>query len=212
MAKTMKRERTARPRPLTPREARFCEEYLVDLNATQAAIRAGYSARSARAHVGRLLTNETIACRIAELRDARSTRVGVQADDVLRGLWRIAMLDIGEAFDASGALKPLADMPEGVRRAIASIEIDELFNGRGGDRASVGVTRKVRFHDKIRALDLLGQHLGLWKAKVEVTGKDGGPIERRSVEQLSDEELLAIVLEAREAASAPPVPLLAHEG
>lgn len=212
MAKTMKRERTARPRPLTPREARFCEEYLVDLNATQAAIRAGYSARSARAHVGRLLTNEAIACRIAELRDARSTRVGVQADDVLRGLWQIAMLDIGEAFDASGALKPLVDMPEGVRRAIASIEIDELFNGRGGDRASVGVTRKVRFHDKIRALDLLGQHLGLWKAKVEVTGKDGGPIERRSVEQLSDDELLAIVLEAREVASAPPVPLLAHKG
>lgn len=212
MAKTIKRERTARPRPLTPREARFCEEYLVDLNATQAAIRAGYSPRSARAHVGRLLTNEAIARHIAELRDARSARVGVQADDVLRGLWHIAMLDIGEAFDASGALKPLADMPEGVRRAIASVETEELFNGRGGERASIGVTRKVRFHDKIRALDLLGQHLGLWKSKVEVTGRDGGPIERRSVEQLSDEELLAIVLEARGAASAPPVPLLAHEG
>lgn len=212
MAKTMKRERTARPRPLTPREARFCEEYLVDLNGTQAAIRAGYSARSARAHVGRLLTNEAIARRIADLRDARSTRVGVQADDVLRGLWQIAMLDIGEAFDASGALKPLADMPEGVRRAIASIETEELFNGRGGERASVGVTRKVRFHDKIRALDLLGQHLGLWKAKVEVTGKDGGPIRSEGVHHLTDDELLAIVLEAREAGAAAPAPLLTYKG
>ena len=167
--KTRQRRPAGKAQRLTPRQQRFVDEYPIDLNATQAAIRAGYSARTANKIGAQLLAKPLVAQAIQAALAARAARVQVQADDVLRELLRIARVDIREAFDDDGNLKAVKDIPEDVARAIAGIEVDELFQGRGEDREQIGVTRKVKFWDKPRALELLGKHLKLFVDKVEVS-------------------------------------------
>lgn len=152
---------------LNPNQARFVEEYLVDLNATQAAIRAGYSERSAHVTGTRLLANAKVREAVDEAKRARAERVEVKQDTVLRELLRIATVDIGQAYDEEGRLRPLKDIPEDVRRAIAGIEVDEI----GGEEGGIGFTRKVKFWDKPKALELIGKHLKLFTDRFEVEGK-----------------------------------------
>lgn len=87
------------PRPLTDKQARFCEEYLVDLNATQAAIRAGYSAKTAEQSGPRLLGNVGVVAAIAAAQAERSTRTAITVDDVLRRFWAIATADPRELIE-----------------------------------------------------------------------------------------------------------------
>lgn len=152
---------------LEPRQERFCREYIIDLNGTQAAIRAGYAENSAQEQASRLLSNAMVKARVDELKLKRNDRLDIKADDVLREVLRLAMVDITQAFDENGNLKPIKDIPEDVRRALSSIEVDELFEGSGKDREHVGRTRKVRFWDKVKSLELLGKHLSLFKDRVE---------------------------------------------
>ena len=162
---------------LTPKQASFCLEYLVDLNATQAAIRAGYSTKTARSQAQRLLTKDDIGSELAQLMENRSKRVEITADTVLSELLKIARADIGAAFNEDGSLKAIHEIPEEVRRAIAGVDVFEEFAGRGEDRAQIGLTKKLRFWEKTKALELLGRHLRLFTDKVELTGRNGGPIQ-----------------------------------
>lgn len=155
---------------LTPKQARFVAEYLKDLNGKQAAIRAGYSEDTAESQASRLLSNAKVRQAVDEAMQRRAERVEVKTDDVLRELLRLALTDIGEAFDEKGRLKPLHEMSKDVRRAIAGIETDELYGGAGQDRIEIGQVRKVKFWDKTKALELLGKHLKLFTDKVEHTG------------------------------------------
>ncbi len=153
---------------LTPRQERFVAEYLVDLNATQAAIRAGYSEATAHAQGSRLLKNAEVAEAIREAQAARSARVEVRADEILLELKRIALADLGEAFDDNGNLKPMKDIPPDVRRAMAGVDVIELPGSEDGEAG--GLVKKVKFWDKTKALELLGKHLKLYTDKVEVSG------------------------------------------
>jgi phage terminase small subunit len=152
---------------LNERERAFVREYLVDLNATQAAIRAGYSPRSAKTTGNRMLTKADIQEAIAAANKQRVERVELKADDVIRELMLIAFGDLGRAFGEAGRLLALGEMDADVRRTIASIEVDEL----GGEAAGVGFTRKVKTWDKLRALEMLGRHLQLFIDKTEVSGE-----------------------------------------
>jgi phage terminase small subunit len=162
---------------LTNKQKRFVEEYLVDLNATQAAIRAGYSQRTAYAIGQENLKKPEIASAIQAAMDARSKRVEVRQDDVLRELVRIATCDIAQAFDEEGRLRPLHEIPEDVRRAIAGVETVErtLSAGQQGEDdeeveevAVVQRVRKIKFWDKPKTLELLGRHLKMFTDKLEV--------------------------------------------
>lgn len=148
------------------RRARFVVEYLVDLNATQAAERAGYSAKTARQQGSRLLSDAAIQAQIAEANGARIQRVELDADTVLRELLRLGTIDLGDAFDSAGNLLPIKQMPESVRRALTGIEVETewLVDGEGVTQTRVpkSATTKVRTFDKIRALELLGKHLKLF--------------------------------------------------
>lgn len=156
---------------LTLRQQRFVEEYPKDLNGMAAAVRAGYSAKTASPAAARLLNHvPAVRAAILEKLAARKQRCEIKADEVLLELWRIARADIGEAFDKEGRLKPLHEMPEDVRRAIAGVEVEEMFDGSGESRAHVGNLRKVKFWDKPRTLELLAKHLGLLVERVEVKG------------------------------------------
>ena len=154
---------------MTPKQKRFIEEYLVDLNATQAAIRAGYSKDTAYSIGCENLTKPEIQEAINEAVTARSKRVEVTADMVVRELAMIAFVDIRQAFDADGNLLPIKDMPENVARAIGGIDLTQVKLLEGSDPDGEGQTlreqmAKLKLIDKKGALELLGRHLKLYGA------------------------------------------------
>lgn len=160
---------------LNQKQERFAQEYVVDHNATQAAIRAGYSADTAVVQASRLLRNVHVLAIVEKLQAAQRERTGVTADTILFELLRIARSDLGQAFDENGNLLPIKEIPEDVRRAISGVETFEEFDGHGADRVKIGETRKLKFWDKTRALELLGKHLGLYVERVDHTS-GGAPV------------------------------------
>lgn len=160
---------------LTGKESRFAEEYLIDLNATQAAVRAGYSAKTAHQIGARLLQKAEVAEAITAARAARSQRTEITADRVLRELALIAFQDIGAAFDEKGQLLAINAMPEEARRTLAGFEVTARSVGEG----QVEFVSKIRHADKLGALTQLGRHLGLFTDKsmvVDETGKAMQPV------------------------------------
>lgn len=147
---------------LSPKRLRFCQEYLVDLNGTQAAIRAGYSPRSANEQAARMLAQDSVARYVQSQMDKRAAKLEIKAQDVLRDLDRIAHADIRKLFADDGTVKPPADWPDDVAMFVASIEVEELFDPPfGKDRTQIGVVKKVRLWPKVESLKLLAQHLKL---------------------------------------------------
>jgi phage terminase small subunit len=159
---------------MTPKQARFVEEYLVDLNATQAFIRAGYTARgnAAEVNAARLLRKAQVQSAISEAMQARRQRTEVTADRVVKELARLAFLDPGKLFNADGAPLRVADLDEDTRRALAGLDVVAVGNSDVG----VGQVLKLKLADKPRVLELLMRHLGMFTEKIELTGKDGGPV------------------------------------
>jgi phage terminase small subunit len=163
---------------MTPKQERFVEEYLVDPNATQAAIRAGYSARTAR-EIGREnLDKPHIQAALQMAFAARSKRVEIDQDWVVRRLARIADLDLRKLFTEDGTPRPVHELPEDVAGAISSVDVIK--------RKDDAEEYRVRLPDRIRALDLLGRHLGMFRDRVEVTGRGLEPV----LPGFTDEELL----------------------
>ena len=149
---------------LTPKQLCFVDEYLVDLNATQAAIRAGYSKKTANEQGARLLAKASVQQAIAERIKARSERVQITQDTVLNELAKIALFDPRKLFDASGALLHPSQWSDESAGAVASLEILEEFDGTGGERKLIGLTKKLKFWDKNSALEKAMKHLGLFEA------------------------------------------------
>lgn len=169
---------------LTAKQQRFVEEYLVDLNASAAARRAGYSVRTADAIGRENLGKPTVAAAIAALQQARSERTKIDADWVLRQLAAEKAADLADLFDDSGCLKPVAEWPEVWRRGpVIGVEAFEEYAGRGEDRVAVGMVRKVKLADRTRHLELIGRHVdvGAFRDRVEHTGKGGGPMQTVSM-------------------------------
>lgn len=150
---------------LTGKQAAFVREYLVDLNATQAAIRAGYSARRADQQGLENLRKPEIAAAIAAAMRSRQHRTEITQDRVLQELARIAFLDPGKLFDAAGAPVPLQTLDEDTRRAVVGLDVVTVGNADAG----IGQVQKVKLADKKGALELLGRHLGMWNDKLDMT-------------------------------------------
>jgi phage terminase small subunit len=159
---------------LTGRQVRFVEEYLLSTNASDAARKAGYSAKTAASQGADLLKNPKVRAALDKAINLRAIRVGVKADDVLGEFLRIARADIGQAYDPKGCLLPLEQMPEEVRRGISGIEVEELYEGRGNERVKIGNLVKVRFWDKVAALTQLGKHLQLFHEGKGASNNGGG--------------------------------------
>lgn len=157
---------------MTPKQNRFVAEYLVDLNATNAAIRAGYSSRTAHVIGPENLAKPEVKKAVDDALERRNARVEVKADDVLRELLTFAKLDIRKAFDANGRLLPIHEIPEDVARAISGIKVFEEYEGSGKDRVAIGEVREVKFWDKTKGLELLGRHLKMFTDKLELRVDD----------------------------------------
>lgn len=161
---------------LSPKQNQFIAEYLVDLNATQAAIRAGYSGKTAEKIGSENLRKPEIRRAIDEALARRAARVEVRQDDVLRELLRIMSCDIAGAFDEKGRLRPLKDIPEDVRRVIAGVKVKQLFEPGEEGLYHSGDLLEVKFWDKTKALELAGKHLKLWVEKQEISGPNNQPV------------------------------------
>jgi phage terminase small subunit len=141
---------------LAPMQRRFWEEYRIDFNGTQAAIRAGYSPRTARQYAVELLRNERGQEYLRLLMSEQQERTNITADDVLRELARIGFSDITDVVNIEdGGIKK--NLSKKTRVAISSVQIT-----RRKTREEETIDTKIRMHDKIRALDKLGVHLGLF--------------------------------------------------
>lgn len=152
---------------LTPKQAEFVRQYLVDLNGAEAARRAGYQGNNQEKVAWELMQKPLIREAVQAGMDARAKRVELNSDTILRELLSLATVDVTEAFDDQGGLKPFKEMPEAVRRAIAGLEVNEMFDGQGLQKTAIGLARKLKFYDKTKALELLGKHLKLFTEKHE---------------------------------------------
>ena len=148
---------------LTPKQRLFVQEYLIDLNATQASIRAGYSVKNAEFQAHCLLKNTKVKYAIELAMYEREQRTKVTQDRVIEELAKIAFLnptDVVNSYDAS--LHNSAARED--TAAISSIRVRRIPSKHG-----TGVEREIKLHDKIRALELLGKHLGLFNDKLNIT-------------------------------------------
>jgi phage terminase small subunit len=153
---------------LNPKQQRFVAEYLVDLNATQAAIRAGYSAKWAEKNATRLTGNDGIVAAIAEGTKKQLAKVELTADMVKDRLRMLAFQDIRKLFDAQGNLKPLHELDDDAAAMVAGLEVVKK-NVAAGDGV-VDTVHKVKVVDPVKALEMLAKHYGLLAEKVEHTG------------------------------------------
>lgn len=149
------------PNGLTPRQARFVEEYLVDTNATQAAIRAGYSKNGAHVTGSQVLSYPKVAAQIAIRRKELANSLEITQERVLLEYARVAFYDPRKLFDDNGNLKKIEDLDDDTARAIASTEVVTRSLGDG----EVEYVHKVKAWDKLTALGKLAEHLGLFNEK-----------------------------------------------
>lgn len=155
---------------LTPKQQRFVAEYLLDLNATQAAIRAGYSARTAEWIGPQLLGKSHVSDAIQQRMKAREIRTEVTQDMVVKELARIAFGNKRDLMTWGPGGVSLLDSSGLTADAAAMVaEVSETTSDSGG-------SLKLKTHDKVKALELLGKHLGMFVERKELTGKDGAPL------------------------------------
>lgn len=154
---------------LTAKQRQFVAEYLIDLNATKAAIRAGYSVNRADAMGHENLRKPEIAQAVQEAMQARSARTEVTADRVLAEYAKLAFLDPRRFYDAKGGLIPVPLLPADVAAALSSMEVT-VERSQGEDGPTFADVKKIKFADKKGALDSVARHLGMFIDKVEHTG------------------------------------------
>jgi phage terminase small subunit len=153
---------------MTPKQTRFVAEYLIDLNATQTAIRAGYAAKRADSAGHQLLRNTEIAAAVAEGKERQMDDADLKAARVLEELRRLAFVDIRGFFDEAGNLKPIGALTADQGAALGGFEVIKK-NAQAGDGV-VDTVHKIKLWDKVRALDSLAKHFGLLTEQVKHSG------------------------------------------
>lgn len=189
---------------LTAKQQRFADEYIVDLNGTQAAIRAGYSEKTATVQAARLLTNVNVQHYIQKRKQERMERTEITQDMVLYELAAIAFSNASDYAavvekDATmqtdeGAIIPLYD-DDGNPVKYRTVEPTLTANLTDRQKRALSVIKKgrdgfeIKPYDKVRALELLGKHLGMWEDKVEIKGT----IKNDPLDGLTTEELKKLI-------------------
>ena len=183
---------------MTAKQKRFCDEYLIDLNATQAAIRAGYSPKGMNKRVSRMMANEGIQAYIKERQKELEERTEITQDSVLHELALIAFAKASDyarvvekdaMVEVDGNMVPVLD-EDGNQvkyRTVEPILTDELTEDQ---KKAIAVIKKgrdgfeIKPYSKIQALELLGKHLGMFTEKVEVKNTTPNAFEGLTTEEL----------------------------
>ncbi len=149
----------------------FVREYLVDLNASGAYVRAGYSPISADTNSSRLMQDPAIQDAIASAMKARSERTHIKADEVLELLAEACRVDVADMFEEDGSLVPFKRMPKAARRTISGFKVKETYDmDAEGKKVNDGRIIEVKLKDGMQALAMAMKHLGI--AGADVTKHD----------------------------------------
>ena len=147
---------------MTAKQGRFVDEYLIDLNGTQAAIRAGYSPHTANEIAAENLAKPSIAAAVALAMAERSKRTGITADRVLEEIAKLAFVNAADVITPEATISGAAGRED--TAAIQSVKVKTIPTEEGDI-----VEQEVRLYDKTRNLELLGRHLGLFNDKLAIT-------------------------------------------
>lgn len=167
---------------LTDKQEMFCLEYLKDLNATQAAIRAGYSKKTAKDTGCENLAKPNVAERVAELKAMRSEVVKMDAQDVLRRLKEIDELDVLDIIkdDLSG-FKKLSEWPKAWRTSVSGIDMKRMVQ-MDGDTPIDTIIEKIKWPDKVKNLEMIGRHVEVRAWDKDHDNVDDQPIGKIEIE------------------------------
>lgn len=143
---------------LNDKQELFCQEYVKDWNATQAALRSGYSEHTAKDIGAENLSKPSIRARIDELKAELIRDCKIDSRYVLERLRDIDQMDVADIFTDDMILKPLSQWPKVWRQSLTALEVAELWEGRGDDKRMMGVLKKIKWVDKVKNLELLGRH------------------------------------------------------
>lgn len=175
---TRSAQQDAAKKPLSDQHRRFVEEFLIDLNARQAAIRSGYGAKNAASVACRVMARPEVQEAIAAGQAARSARTEITADQVLKELAKVGFANIKDHLRATATGDPAMELAlddADKMAAVSEVTVEDYMDGRGEDAREV---RRVKFkmHDKISALVNIGKHLGMFKQEHEHSTKNGQPL------------------------------------
>lgn len=161
-------------KPLTDRVESYCQEYIkCPENQTQAAINAGYSAKTAAKFASQNMRDERVQKRIAELMEERNKRNRVSADYVLMRLVEIDQMDVIDILDDEGGLKPVSQWPKVWRTSLSAMDINRIRMAGKDDEDDIESTlQKIKWPDKVKNLELIGKHVDVnaFKERLEVSG------------------------------------------
>jgi phage terminase small subunit len=154
---------------LTPKQQQFVVEYLIDANGAQAAIRAGYSERTAKEQASRLLTKDSVQNALATMRSRLAERAELTAQMIVDELRNLAFANMKDFFDDNDELKPMSALTRDQAAAIAECTTTDIVITRGEQSTVVSRKTKLKLVNKRESLVDLGKHLGLW------SGEDAAP-------------------------------------
>jgi phage terminase small subunit len=160
--------------PLTPKQQLFVDQYLIDLNAKQAAIRAGYSEKTAAVIASENLSKPNIAAAIQAAREKTAAKLEVTRERVLAEYAKMAFVDPRQFYNADGSLKNVPELDENTAAALVGIEVDEIRLGEDGP--PIGQTKKIKWSDKRAALDSINRMMGWNQDKLKLQGDENEPI------------------------------------
>lgn len=170
---------------VTAQQERFAAEF-IRTGKLNVAYRIAYNAEkmsdpSVWVEASRLADNPKVALRIEHYRKIAARKLEVTVERIALETARIAFFDPRELFDDDGNPIPIGDLPEDVARAIAGVDVDDLYEGSGKDRARVGVTKKYKLASKLPALELLAR----WKKMLS----EGGGVKDDEFSDMTEEEI-----------------------
>lgn len=167
----MPKKSKAKPKELNEKQKMFCKEYIVDFNGTQAAIRAGYSKRTAAVQSSEHLRKPNIRVELAKLIKERSDKVGFDAKELLKHLVDDVRADISDLFDDEGRLRQPHEWPLPFRQGlVGGIDVTQLFEyDTHGNKEQVGIVTKIKLADRTKLKELAGKHVDIaaFKERVE---------------------------------------------
>jgi phage terminase small subunit len=166
---------------LNDKQRRFAAEYLKDQNATQAAIRAGYSEKTAGSQGHDLLKKPEIRLMLDKKLSKIEEKAEFTVEQAVRQLQRMVMFDPRKLFAPNGQPLAIGDLDDDTAMVIAGLDVTEEYEGSGKDRVFKGYTKKYKLNDRLGAVNTALKMFGKLSDRVEHTGKDGGPIETRDL-------------------------------
>lgn len=172
---------------LTPKQERFCQEYIIDLNGTQAAIRAGYSEKTSNEIAAQNLAKLSISDRIKELQGGVNESLSFKATSLLKEVGYIALSNIQDYLDEGNIVKDITKLTREHAAAISSVKTTITYSGRGEEKEQ-HVATEIKLYDKVKSNELLGKYFKLWIDQVQHSGDIELEVTRRIINSKADLE------------------------